>query len=436
MTVPRSTTRVVVLALAMVLSFVGLALSTGVTATAGIALPKVVSANPANYTPQLPKGSYATEALRQIDRTDTMYAGGTFTTLGGQPRSNIGAFSATTGALTSFAPQIDGTVWALEDLGAGRLAVGGDFTTVNGVARRGLAVVDATTGVVDPAFNAHLTGRVTSLNLVNGRLIAGGAFTKKLEAVDPGTGADTGYLNLNISGSYVYRTAVSPDGTHLVSVANINSVSGQARRQAFMVDLGPTSGTLSSWYYKPLLKQCEATAYNFYLRDVDFSPDGSYFVLDGTGFVSQSGDLGVTICDAAARFETANLSPNRPTWINYTGGDTLHSVAVSSTAVYVAGHQRWLDNTTGRDSCAPGCVSRPGIGAIDPTTGKALTWDPRRTRGIGAKELILTLAGLWVGSDTRDGIQLGCSSPGGPNLDDCAGKPLENHGGIGFLPLS
>lgn len=203
-----------------------------------------------------------------------------------------------------------------------------------------------------------------------------------------------------------------------------------------MINLGATSGTLSSWYYQPLMRQCASSSFDFYLRDVDFSPDGSFFVIDSTGFIPKSGDRGITICDAAARFETNNLTPSLPTWINYTGGDTLHSVAVSSNAVYVGGHQRWLDNAFGSNSCGTGCVSRPGIGALDPTTGRALSWNPRRTRGIGAKDLLLTSAGLWVASDTIYGNKLGCANPGGPNLDDCTGRTLETHGGIGFLPLS
>ena len=184
------------------------------------------------------------------------------------------------------------------------------------------------------------------------------------------------------------------------------------------------------------MKQCASSSYDFYLRDVDFSPDGSFFVLDGTGYVPKAGDRGVTICDAAARFETSNPAPLRPTWINYTGGDTLHSVAVSSNAVYVGGHQRWLDNPFGTDSCGAGCADRPGIGALDPTTGRALSWNPRRTRGVGAKDLLLTAAGLWVASDTTDGGKLGCSNPGGPNLDDCTGQTLEIHAGLGFLPVA
>jgi hypothetical protein len=423
----------VVGSLLAVASIVASSLALSWPASAGVGQSTIVSANPADFTPQLPLGDWATNALQQVG--GTMYAGGHFQTVGGKARRNIAAFSATTGALTSFAPTVNGPVWAIESLGNGRLAIGGDFTSVNGVARRGLAVVNATTGAVDKGFNANLNAKVTALNFVGGRLIAGGNFTKKLEAVNPTTGADTGYLNLNISGNFVYRTTVNPAGTRLVAIADVNSVSGQPRRQAFMVDLGPTAGTLSSWYYQPLSKQCAASSFDWYLRDADFSPDGSYFVLAGTGFVPKTGDLGITLCDAAARFETNNPNPVRPTWINYTGGDTLHSVTVSSNAVYVGGHNRWLDNPLGRDSCGTGCASRPGIGAISPTTGKALSWNPTRTRGIGAKELLLTSAGLWVGSDTNFGGKLGCSSPAGINHDDCAGKRQENHAGIGFLPL-
>jgi hypothetical protein len=157
---------------------------------------------------------------------------------------------------------------------------------------------------------------------------------------------------------------------------------------------------VSGWRYTPLQQMCAASSLPDYMRDVDFSPDGSYFVFVSTGFVPLSGQIGIALCDAASRFETANLSPTRPTWINYTGGDTLHSVAVTDLAVYVQGHQRWLNNPQGRDSAGPGAVSRPGIGAINTTTGLALAWNPTKDRGVGGKDLLVTARGLWVGSDT------------------------------------
>src|SRR4029079_14085129 len=109
---------------------------------------------------------------------------------------------------------------------------------------------------------------------------------------------------------------------------------------------------------------------------------------------------------------------------------------VSPAALWcVGGTRRWLNTPQGRSSAGPGAVSRDGIGAINPVTGLATTWNPIRTRGVGAKVLYTTSAGLWVGSDTEFGGQLGCSNPGGVNGDDCTGRTLEIHPGIGFLPV-
>nr|BFE85622.1 hypothetical protein GCM10020093_082230 [Planobispora longispora] len=102
------------------------------------------------------------------------------------------------------------------------------------------------------------------------------------------------------------------------------------------------------------------------------------------------------LCDSAARFETYARGETGPTWVNFTGGDSLYSVAVTGAAVYVGGHQRWLDNPGGSDSAGPGAVERPGIGAIHPVTGKALSWNPTRERGIGVKAFLAHRGGYWL----------------------------------------
>ena len=407
-------TRLITAAAALTLTL-GLGVLPAGDAVASLAQSQVVSSDPANFTPNVESDATvskpAVHALEQVG--STMYAGGAFATVSNSSRTasyqrhNIMAFSATSGALTSFAPQIDGTVWAIEASGTS-LYVGGDFTTVNGVTRKKLVKLDATTGAVDQTFNAAIkSGDVTEIRLVDGRLIVGGKLPGSLLALDPATGANTGYIDLGISGrvasnagpTKVYKFAVNPAGTRLVALGNFTQVAGATRWQAFMLDLGATAATLNPWYYQPLENMCQASRLPAYLRDVDFSPDGSYFVFVSTGFVPRSGGLGRDLCDATARFETAITAPVRPTWINYTGGDTLHSVAVTGAAVYVQGHQRWLDNASGRDSAGPGAVSRPGIGAISPTSGLALSWNPTKTRGVGGKDLLATSAGLWVGSD-------------------------------------
>jgi hypothetical protein len=324
-------------------------------------------------------------------------------------RFNLMAFDATTGAMASFAPNLNGPVWAILPSG-NALYVAGEFTTVNGAARRGLVKLNPTTGAADPTFNPVIaSGRVSELRMVNGRLLISGTFPKKLAALNPATGADTNYINVAITGSVasnagpteVYRFAVDPAGTRLVGVGNFTAVGGFTRLRAFSLALGATSAVPHPWYYQPLRKLCAATQIPDYLRDVDFAPDGSYFVIVSTGAWSATGDVGSTVCDAAARFNTNIDAPARPAWINYTGGDTLHSVAVTGAAVYVQGHHRWLDNPSGRDNAGPGAVSRPGIGAINPATGKALAWNPTKDRDVGGKDLYVTPRGLWVGSDGK-----------------------------------
>ena len=288
------------------------------------------------------------------------------------------------------------------------LYIGGDFTHVNGVARPGLAKINAITGQVITKFAPRFApGTITEIRKARGRLIVGGTYSGRLKAFSPKTGRDTGYLALAFQGRVadnagptdVYRFAVSPNNRRLVAIGNFTSVGGAERWRAVMLNLGKNRAKLNRWSYDPLKRLCRASSLPNYLKDVDFAPDGSFFVLVSTGFVPQSGGIGTDVCDATARFDMGVPAPTAPTWINYTGGDTLHSVAVSGAAVYVQGHQRWLDNPWGVDDPGLGAVSRPGIGAIDPETGSALAWNPGKTRGVGGRDMLLTASGLWVGSD-------------------------------------
>jgi hypothetical protein len=88
--------------------------------------------------------------------------------------------------------------------------------------------------------------------------------------------------------------------------------------------------------------------------------------------------------------------------VEWTGGDTFWSVSVTGTAIYVGGHQRWLNNPKGANVAKPGAVARPGVAAVDPQNGMPLAWNPgRNPRGAGAYALLATPDGLYVGSDTN-----------------------------------
>ena len=312
---------------------------TGTAAASPIVQTSVVSQDPANFTPRVITG---TAVYKMLQVGTTMFAGGDFTQVqdSGKTttsnRTDLFSFNATTGVINSLSVSFDAPVWGLASDG-NSLWVGGEFKTVNGTARRGLVKLDATTGVVDTAFNAHLNGNVEDLQLVNGRLLVGGKFAKRLQAVDPATGADTGYLDLGISGT-VASNAGATD-VYRFAVDTVGGPSGRDRKLHHRRDGNPLphvhgqsrsdSGTLSTWNYAPMSKACRAPKEPAQLRDVDFSPGGSFFVIVATGYLPQPGDEGLTVCDASARFETSNLSPTQPTWINYTGGDTLLSVTVT-----------------------------------------------------------------------------------------------------------
>src|SRR4029450_1552961 len=134
-------------------------------ASPSIAQPDVVSTNPANYTPHLVSDGVQSHphADTIVQGGNTIFVGGTFHTVTNaaqtqdQLRNNLFSFDVDTGVIDSFAPNVDGPVWALEVVGSS-LYVGGGFSHVNGVARPALVKLNANTGAVDTAFHAPFSG--------------------------------------------------------------------------------------------------------------------------------------------------------------------------------------------------------------------------------------------------------------------------------------
>jgi hypothetical protein len=67
--------------------------------------------------------------------------------------------------------------------------------------------------------------------------------------------------------------------------------------------------------------------------------------------------------------------------------------------VYAEGHFRWVSNPFGHNSEGPGAVDRRGLAALDPGTGRALSWHPDMPSTRGGRALLSTPEGLWTGSD-------------------------------------
>ena len=329
-------------------------------------------------------------------------------------RDNVFAFDATTGEINQgFAPKVDNLVWSTVSDGTS-VWIGGAFRTINGQSRPTLAKLDLATGQLDPAFNPRLKGaRITDMELHDGQLVVSGSFQRRLMSVDPSTGKATSYITTDVQGrlpnsdaTQVFKFDISDDGQHLAAVGNFTTIDGQPRPRMFLLDLDATGSRLSDWTYAPNALSCTSGRTNAqaYLQDVDFAPGSQWFAVAAFGYMYQSGQRGYQLCDSVSRFETGNLHPTQPTWINYTGGDSLKSVAVTDAAVYVQGHSRWLDNPYGQDSKGPGAVDRNGGGAVDPVTGRALDWNPNMPQQSGGYQITTTDKGVWFATDgTRFG---------------------------------
>ena len=437
--------------------------------------PGVVSATPASNTPHLKATlDNPPQQIRQLVQCgNTMYAVGTFDTIvkgaTTYTRNNVFSFSATPPyTVTSWAPDVVGTYGntntvsntvntiAFANGNCADAYIGGKFTSVNGTTVQNIAEIDTTTGNVVSTFGSKAAGAVQSIVSVGNHLLVGGNFTgingdtadPYMASLSPVTGKSDGFLHLNISGTYqypgvsennthVYNQQLSHSGTLDLVEGVFTSVGGLQREQIFMLDVGGSSATVTGWTSPEFDGSNPAYPYQcagvepFYVQAAAWSPDDSTIYIATTGYHPNGFPVGQTprtgLCDVAAAFPATQTSVLH-TWVNYTGCDSMYSAAADASGAYFGGHERYSMNSNDCDALGPGGYNAPGMEGLDPANGNLYVTPDNsagyysRDRGIGADDMLLTSAGLWIASDNLDASQM------------CGG--VQNLSGICFLPYN
>jgi hypothetical protein len=178
-----------------------------------------------------------------------IYAGGTFTGIGSdwRPRSNLAAFDALTGELKDWDPNPDGYLVTALAATHGRIYAGGYFSTIGGQVRYGLASLDTLTGAATE-WNPTANSVVGSLAVAGDTLYVGGYFTTmgsqsrgRLASFDLNSGELTSW-NPNAS-SAVNCLAVRANRVYIGGF--FRSIGGIMRNRLAAVDA--ISGSVTDW---------------------------------------------------------------------------------------------------------------------------------------------------------------------------------------------
>lgn len=388
-----------------------------------------ISPTPATGTPSLPvhSGPQTQEVRQVVQCGGTVFAVGQFSSVvsHGTTYSRQGgfAFSATPPYnLTSWDPRLSAEVNTVA------LAPGCSEAWLG--TQNGMREVSATTGARNNSFDSGVVSTtVNSLVYWHGHLLAGGGFPGALYSLTTSGHHDGFTSGLDIHGNVgggtkVYNMQVSPNGKRLLAEGDFTRVGGHGHQQVFELNLDTSPAKVTGWRSGYFSDSCIRRE-SFFVRSAAWSPDGNTIYVADTGDHAANwhgGEL-TGLCDVAAAFPTQWRNVN-PEWRNFTGCDSYYSVAATSSAVFAAGHQRWVSNRNGCNRAGPGAVPDSGLAGFT-TRGSPITSGGSGTYSMSAAnadDMLVTSEGLWIASSNRFGSQ------------KCGGQ--EGHTGLCLLPSS
>ncbi|MEA2495197.1 MAG: trimeric autotransporter adhesin, partial [Thermoleophilaceae bacterium] len=282
----------------------------------------------------------------------TVYIGGSFTKFAGGPRAGLAAAPTTgTGAMSSWDPATTDTVRAVA-AGANGAYAGGTFSGVNAVERTSLMALDLTTGAAMPYFSHTFDNPVHTITVCGDTVYAGGVFF---------------------------------------------NVDGQPRLDAAAFDRN--TGALLPWDPSP-----DGDVWSIACANGAVYLGGQFITLDYRGVGTGTTRNGLAAVDPV----TGALLPWDPAGTS--APSFVYSLAASGNTIYAAGQFAALNS---------GAAARNNLAAIDGTSGAVLPWNPNvtgRLRSIALAGSTMYAAGSLtaVGGNARGGIaeiDLGSGAP-------------------------
>lgn len=364
------------------------------------------------------------EAFAQVGTT--MFVGGDFSYVqkGANPGAGekvaqpyLAAFDVSTGAwISSFRPQVNGTVWDLQALPNGLLAVGGQFTQINGAATA-LTVLDPRTGAIVAGWSGLKVGAtnatattpatVRALDVQGGWLYVGGRFNQvsggtpklgpltvaRLARVQVTDGKPDANWRPNLDGSVIELDA-APAGDRVYVVGYFAHLNGTASPNEGA--LSTSAGAAFVTGLKPWVPST-GSGVNTYQQTIKDAGNGTIWQGGSQHILSQY---------------TRSDYTRKTSYITKSGGD-LQTIAVAGGVVYASCHCNnyiYTDSTNFTDpiTAAADVHNINYIAAFDAATGALIpSWYPVGLAGripIGAWELQVDTSGcMWFGGDFTRG---------------------------------
>jgi hypothetical protein len=333
----------------------------------------------ADWRPTIISTVYSIEAM-----DNTLFIGGSFSSINGATRNNVAAFDITSGALTSWDPGANNRVVKIAvDPASKILYAVGCFTSIGGASISRVAALDLTANTNNalPSFNvltnasacggfpdngihtvAILKNAVSGSTsvLVGGNFTSAGGFKRtNLAALDLSTTPATilPWDPAGNTGDTVHALAASQTGDTIYVGGRFNNIGGQLRTNLAALEFNRASerGEATSWTANTndvVLALATSVTHDTIFAGGKFSSLGG-LQRNHIGAVSRSGT-------------TTSWDPG--------ANNTVRTLCVDpvNSQIYIGGRFTTVDGTT-----------RNGAAAVHTTTGKVTAWNPNITGSKG-----------------------------------------------------